>query len=355
MLVENDGAQSSGEELSLHDELARAFQGASEGGAGQEQQSAGAEPAQAAPAPDGGQLRTETGQFAKKPEAGQKSSEQQPQAGAEQVASPAIRPPASWSAAAKSAFAALDPIVQQEVLKREKDIEDGAAQWQTKGERLNRLDTVLAPRRERFQLAGVDEIQAIQALFAAQDLLERDPYSGLAYLARQYGVDLRRFTGGMQAQPGQAPAQQPQLQQLIQAAVQQSLQPFQAELSQQRQHVQQQAQAPYVAQVSAFASDPKNLYFENVRSQMIDLLQAGRASTLEAAYDMACWSDPNIRGLLQKQQATDAEQAARAKADAARRAGGSTVGSPAPGSIPAGSGPAPSLREELSRAWREAS
>jgi hypothetical protein len=264
-----------------------------------------------------------------------------------------IAPPPSWSAAAKADFEGLPEHIQKEVLKREADIERGKAQWDQKASRLNRLDAVLQPRSERFRLSGIDEAHALQALFAAQDYLERDPVGGLSYLARQYGVDPRALAppgGGRQPQPGAQPS--PHL-----AVLAQEVQTLKGALAQQQRRDEQAQRSGHLNQVRAFASDPANLYFENVRERMGALLKAGTAKDLPEAYQQATWADPEIRQVLLRQQETqrraEAQDAARAKAAQARHASGSVIGSPAPGSTPGRAGPAPTLRDELLNAWSQ--
>lgn len=136
-------------------------------------------------APAEGPVRGPDGKFVAKPtEAAQPVN--QPDGSAEPETT--IRPPSSWSATAKAKFATLDPDVQKEVLRREGDIEQGKAQWDQKAEKYNRFETIVGPRREKLALAGLDEFKAVEALFAAQDFLERDPVGGLRYLANQYGL-----------------------------------------------------------------------------------------------------------------------------------------------------------------------
>lgn len=302
------------------------------------------DPAQQTAAQSAERARDEQGRFAKAPDGAQTPPPETNQAGPEALAP--IRPPASWSAAAKADFATLAPHIQKEVLRREGEIEEGLAQRHRQIGRLNRLDEILAPRQERFQLAGLDEVQAVRALFAAQDLLERDPVNALLYLARQSGVDLRQLLGaavGQQPQQAQLP---PEFQQLA-GQVQTLSQSF----AQQQATAQQQQIAPYVQQVEAFFADPKNLYAQNVEEAMMNLFRSGQAKTLQEAYDAACWQRPDIRPHMLKAQADQAAAAARAKANEARQAGGSVIGSPQPGASPLNGGPAPSLRDELVRAW----
>jgi hypothetical protein len=328
-------------EPSLRDEIAAAIEA--------EAPAAETAPAEPPAAPE----RDDHGRFSA-PETTETPSETDPPAGGgEPPTAETVAPPASWSAAAKARFQALDPVIQQEVLKREKDMDAGKAQWDQKGERLNRLETILAPRRERMQLAGLDDARAIEALFAAQDYLERDPAGGLAWLARQYGVDLNRLRQG---QPEQAA--QPPMHPAV-ARLAEQVGAMQGALAEQQRAAEQAQRARADAELQAFRADPSNLYFDNARDDMAALLKTGRAATLKDAYDRAVWANPETRTLViaheEDQRRSAAEQAARERTQAARHAAGSITGPPQPGASPMNAGPAPSLRDELARAFADAS
>lgn len=248
------------------------------------------------------------------------ATEQQPKT--ETVES--IRPPASWSAQAKAKFATLDPEVQREVLRREKEVDAGFRKRADELKRYEPLESVIAPYRSKWAASGVDEATAVKQLLAASDWLEKDPNQAIAYLARQYGVN---FTGQPQAQPAMpGPAHQGQPNPEMEALKQ--------ELSSLKQSMQEREQSTLQSQIEAFANDPANLYFENVRGDMAVLIDSGKAKDLAEAYEMACWMRPDIRPLLQTPQvkadpAKDREKAAKAKA-----AGSSVTGSPSAAGAP---------------------
>ncbi len=279
----------------------------------------------------------------------------EPTGGAEPPQPETIRVPPGLSAATKADFDKLPKHVQQDMVKWQQDLETAKTTWDQKAERYNRLDSLLAPRRERFQIAGIDDVQAVQALLAAQDYLERSPREGIAYLARQYGVDLRGFASGQPAgQPAQAAPPMPEWAQQLFGKVQS----LESVTVQQQQAAQQAARSEVDGQVHAFRSDPKNLYFENVRNDMAALIQSGQARTIQEAYDKAIWASPEIRPLVlrQQQEADQATQraAAQAKANAARHASGSITGSPSPGASPAQrSNPTSTVGDDLRSAWNE--
>jgi hypothetical protein len=224
--------------------------------------------------------------------------------------------------------------------------EDRAAQLK----RFEPLEQILSPRREMLAARGVSDVDFVKTLFAASDWIDRDPVSALRELMRQKGVTLQHL--GVQPQ-----GQQPQAAQLppeVRALAQQ-VQQLQTQLSQRDQAETARRLQSAASEIQAFASDPANIYFANVRDDMTALVQSGRASDLKDAYDKAVWANPETRALLQAEQAKKAEAdrlaAQRQSAAGARRAAGSVVGAPSPGASPAGASTR-SLREELTESFR---
>lgn len=287
------------------------------------------EPNPAQTIPEGpAKARDETGKFAKAPEPVQDA----PQVTTEAPTEP-IRPPAAWSAQAKADFATLAPHIQQEVLKRERDMDKGLQERASKLQRYEPLETILAPHREKWSLAGVTQETALTQLLAASDYLERDPINAIQYLARQYGVNLA------QAQQGQAP--QPQSDPVV-SQLQQQLQGLQSQMQQRETSEQNRAANELQSQIAAFQADPANIYFENVKPQMAALLRDGQAQDLKGAYDQAIWANPETRGLMlaeqQKQAQASVLKAAQDKAKAAGLASGSLNGSASGNAMPASTG-----------------
>lgn len=235
-----------------------------------------------------------------------------------------IRVPASWSAQAKADFAALPPHIQREVSKRESDIDKGFRERAEQLKRYEPLEQVIAPHRQKWSVAGVDEATAVKQLLAASDWLDRNPTEALTHLARQYGVNIASLGQGNSPQPGAGNTGQPQAQP---DPVANEIQALKAEVAALRQGREQETQQTYVSQIEAFAADPANLYFENVKPAMAKLLQSGLVETLPEAYERAIWADPTIRPLLLQQQtakpAVDPNRAVKAKL-----AGASVTGSP---------------------------
>lgn len=310
------------------------------------------QPAQAAQ-PAGEPQRDAQGRFVPKaPETGQPNQQPgaaQPLAAGGPAQAQTTAPPLSWSAPAKAEFAKLSPTIQQEVLKREGEIAQGKLEWEQKAERFNRLDSILAPRRDQIAMAGSDEAGYVQRLFAAEDVLRRTPVDGILYLGQQYGVNWNQL---LQRLSGSPAAQQPQLPPQLQPLMQQ-VQSLTQTVQQQQRATQQSHLDEATRHIAAFGQDPANVYFENVRGDMAKLMANGQATNLKEAYEAACWARSDIRPLMiqaqSQEQQRQAQETAKAKAAAARQASGSVTGSPTPGARAAG--PKQTLDDALSEAW----
>lgn len=341
----------------------------------------------AAPAADpntaaaGAQERDEHGRF--KPKAGQEGAQAAAPAAetapTTETAKPpeegpqteATRIPASLPAAVKAQWGDLKPEVQQAFVKLEETVQTAKAEWGAKGQRLNRYDEILGPHVDKWRMSGLDEFSGVQTLLAAQNILESNPVHGLVHIARSYGVTPQQIAQalGMQmtGQPGSAegqpaPTGAPDFSAALQPFMQR-VQTLEQQLAQQSQASEASEMAKAHAEVETFRSDPKNLYFDNVREDVARRIQSGAAKTLAEAYDQAIWASPEVRPHLLAAQARDAQAAAsaraaedakRAKAAEAARASGSVTGSPTPGAQPLTPGPALPLRDELAANLRNA-
>ncbi len=285
-----------------------------------------------------GRKRGPDGKFlAKETEQAQDNTGPASKDGEEQPSNAVSRVPSSWSPAAKAEFDKLPVPVRQAVAKRELEIEQGLFRKAEELKRYEPLERVIAPHRQKWQVAGIDEATAVNQLLAASDWLEKDPAQAIAYLARQYGVSLQGQAGSPQPSQ-QAPAQtgqaNPEIEQL------------KAQIVQLKQVVEQGQTAPLVNEVEAFFNDPANLYAENVRDEMALILEAGKATTLKEAYIAACYMRADIRPLLTQ----SVDRADTAKTMRAKSAAVSVTGSPASASPVASSG---SIEDDIRAAMQQ--
>lgn len=284
-----------------------------------------AAPESEVPEPEG-RARDESGRFAAK--------ETPPDPTPTEAPSPVRRAPSSWKPAAQEAFLkadrgeALTPeeikLLTAEAERRESDFHRGVSEFKSHSERAKAYDQAVAPYQQHLQSLGVDAPTAISALMRADVILRTsDPATKQQYfrqLAQQYGVDLNQ----------QVPQADPQTQFLM------------SQLNQLRQQqemwhnqFQRQEQSRAQQELSQFATADKP-HFEALRNDMADLLESGKATSLEDAYDKAAWMHPEVRQTLLEQQRGEMQRKAMetAQAQRARSAAVSVKGSsPASGGV----------------------
>lgn len=269
----------------------------------------------------------------------------------QQAAAPAApRAPDSWSPAAKAKFATLPPDVQAEISRREADVHKGFTAQDEQRQFGKSMSEVINPYLPIIRAEGGNPVAAVQDLLQTAYTLRTAPSERkqelFIGLAKQFGVDMN---GVFQRLSGQA---QPQVHPQV-AQMQQQLAQLQQERLMQQQAAQQQEKAQIDQTIESFASDPKNVYFANVKAEMAALLRENRAKDLQEAYDMACWARPDIRPLLLQQQEQQRQADARARATRARAAGSSVSGSPSGSAVaPGATDPNASLRDTIRAAMQ---
>jgi hypothetical protein len=252
--------------------------------------------------------------------------------------------PQSWSATEKAHWDKIPAEVQAVIARREEEAHRGITALGQDAALGKKLKDVITPYLPMIRSEGGDEAGAVrdllQTAYALRTGNAEQKLGMFQHLARQFGVDL-----AVAAQPAQQV--DPQVHQL-QTKIAQLEGRFVSAEQQQHQQVQGQAQTI----VEAFAADPKNEFYEQVKPAMAQLLVGGLAKDIQEAYDMACHAIPDVRSTILTRQTADAEAKraadAKAKADAKRRAAGSISGSPAGTvSTTTTANPNLSLREEL--------
>ncbi|WAL81320.1 hypothetical protein OYT13_15825 [Pandoraea sp. XJJ-1] len=257
--------------------------------------------------------------------------------------------PQSWSAAERAHWEKIPPEAQAVIARREEEAHKGITTLGQDASFGKKLKDVIAPYLPIIRAEGGDEAGAVRDLLQTAYVLRTatpEQKVGLfRQLAGQFGVDLH-------AAAQAAPQVDPEMQALRQELAQVKGHLVSTE-QQQHQHVEGQAQAI----IDAFAADPKNEFYEQVKPYMGQLLVGGLAKDMQEAYEMACHANPNVRSTILSRQTADAEAKraaeAKAKADAKRRAGGSISGSPAsPVTTGTTANPNLSLRDELRANFR---
>lgn len=221
---------------------------------------------------------------------------------------PEIKAPSSWKPEAKAAYIkaergeTLTPqeikILTAEANRRESDFLVGIGEFKTHAQKARQFEQAIAPYQQTLNQLGVDAPTAISKLLQADHTLRySDPVQKAQYfqnLAREYGIDL----GQVQNIPPQDPQTQYLMQQLNE--LRQTQQMWQNS-------IQEQERSKANHELESFASSDKP-HFEAVRNDMADLLETGKAQSLEQAYEMAIWMRPDVRQTLIEQQRIEAQR-----------------------------------------------
>lgn len=267
----------------------------------------------------------------------------QPEAAEPEAPRAPISAPVSWSDEEKAEFGKLPPELQAVVLRRESE-RDRAFNLKTQEiaaekAKYAEIDRLLEPHRQEMRLAGLSDAQGLQRLMAAHEALKTNPARAIQWICNEYGIDLQALTADQ-------PAADPQAQHLTRA-----FQSLAQKVETIEQRAQREAEEATQQRIQAFASDPAHQHFALVRTDMAALLQAGRATDLKDAYEKACWANPEVRAIIQAEQAAElarkAEEERKARLATARKA----AGTPPPRSAGTEAPKPRTLGEELAAQW----
>lgn len=228
----------------------------------------------------------------------------------------ALKAPQSWKPGAREAWAKLPPAVQQEVDRREKEMQAGLRDAAERAKRGDTLHQAVAPFENHIRRQGGDPAQAVQAMLQFRHTLETGTekqraaaiaqafqFAGVSEDALVEAITGQRGQGGGQAQQGPVDPRS------IAAQVRQEL------MQELQQQGQQRSYSKATEELATWSQDKE--FFEDVRPAMEGLIRAGVARGYQDAYDRACWANPDVRSILQQR---DAAKAATSQVEATQRA-----------------------------------
>lgn len=225
----------------------------------------------------------------------------------------------------------------------------------------------LKPFIDRAKQSGQSLAQALNAYTGMEALIKRDPAGGMMHVAQNLGLtqhqaghlflDLAQRLGVLpqagshqQVPPanGHDAPQEPDFNRALAPVLnpfQQRLDTLESYIRQQHEALQGQRLTSSMSAVEKFRSSPEARYYDNVEKDIANLLDRGVVprtgdylTDLKAAYETACWQNPEIRQILIAEQAEQgrvaADAAAKQAAEKARQASRSVTGSPSPGAGP---------------------
>lgn len=229
----------------------------------------------------------------------------------------------------------LPPEVQQEVLRREREIStglQGAAEARRFHEQFNQA---LTPYKAFIDMEGGDPLKAFGDYLKTAAILRsgspQDKAMAFAQATRQYGIDVNLLDQALTAvlqgrpnQPGQPAYRDPRLDDVIQR------------LDRQEQASQAAVNAQASQELQAFRDDPVNEFFADVAQDVADMLEvaanAGRVLSLKDAYDKACMLHPDVSKVIEQRRVAALTEQQQQRVGQARHAASSippTITAPA--------------------------
>ena len=211
----------------------------------------------------------------------------------------ASKAPQSWTPATREKFASLPPDVQQEVMKRETEISRKLGETAQERKVAQEFMQVVSPYQEFFEKQGTNPMAATQELLqTAYHLRTGSPKQKaqiVAQLVKNFDIDFAEFDAALEATFDSKQASIP-------PELDQRLRQVETFAQQQQRQLAEQQQSQTQQLIEKFAKDPKNEFFADVQSDMVALIQAGKATDLQTAYDMAVWANPSTRKVLLQRQ-----------------------------------------------------
>jgi hypothetical protein len=256
------------------------------------------------------------------------------------------RAPQSWKGDAKKIWAELPLNVRQEVIRRERETSRVLQETAEVRQKVDSVQNVLAPHMDRINaMYQGNPMTAINNLLGVERILvSGDPASKVnlvANMIKHFGVDLVSLDRALAGQPVTPEVEQ---QSSIEKLLEQKLAPFQQYIQSQQQREQQQRQLveqEVVHTVESMATDPNFPYFNDVRTDMADIIEMnarrGITVSLEDAYSRAVrMNDETYQASSGRESSQAATQAALQAHQAAQRAKGAAVSVSGSPSMPGG-------------------
>jgi len=256
----------------------------------------------------------------------------------QQIPSPAeadpqfSRAPSTWRNESKAKWNDIDPVIREEIVKREADYGREINKHHTDAAYGRGVQQSLQPYMPMINASGKTPNEVVTSMLDAHyRLANANPQQKAELLlqtASQFGADMSIMQ--QEYNPEQNALQQAMY------PIQQEVQQLRQQISQQSNQAQQFEQTQAISTIDAFdnATDEngnaKFPYFETVRNDMADLIERsesrGQQLSLEEAYESAIWAAPELRQTLLANQQTNSVEANRkevaAKAKAAKKAAG---------------------------------
>lgn len=251
-------------------------------------------------------------------------------------------PPVALSGAIKAKWKDLPADVRAEWKKREDDIHRQMTAQDGDLAVGRRIKEIAQPYEAIIRSEGGTVEGAFKDLLNTSYILRvgspQQKAQAVMEAIRQFNVDLTPYFSGQENQHNPISALQQEIQFLRQNQINPSAIKTQLQEEMERDRI--------MSEIQAFAANPANVHFEEVKSIMGSLIASGKARDLREAYDSAIWSVPSIRAELEAQAEKAKAEKKKAEMAAKKNAAASVSGSHGSAS-PNANAPKKSLEDEL--------
>ena len=194
--------------------------------------------------------------------------------------------PKSYTKEYQDNFKTLSPEWRKYLIEREKQVERGFSDLGNKANAYNWVNDAYNTRQARLAQNGITKAQDYFNLLAQiDDALAKDPTGTIQMLADSYGVKFGDNNASIDSLRGQV------------QNMQQLLNNQQAYLVEQQKHQANQALDDFI-KAKDESGNLKHPYFEDVRQDMIKLIESGLSNSFEDAYGRAIWTNEAVRNKL---------------------------------------------------------
>ena len=267
------------------------------------------------------------------------------------------KPPVGWKPAVREHWDGLPDEVKQEVVRREREIDDRLRETKDERQFAHEVMKTLQPYQAFIKADQVSPMQAIDNMMSTVAMLRTGTADQIAQVlsevTQKYGIGRfgKEFVGKLDAAlSGRVPKPEDEQTNAFRQEIQKELQPikeFQQQLTQRQQQQMQQKEQEAYQYLQNFAQQHE--YFQDVAEDISAILEAaqqrGKQITLEQAYEMACNMNPEIKPLMEKKRQAEAAKSQNEVAQKAKRASVGIRGSaPMDAAQQSGGG---SLRDDL--------
>lgn len=222
-----------------------------------------------------------------------------------------VKPPQSWKAGAKERWATLPPEVQEEVVRREREVTVAVQRNAEAAKFADQFQRTIAPYHAIIAAEGAaNPLVAVQNMFqTATTLRLGTPVQKADLVARLidiYGVDIQTLDNILSGQNAPEIKQQNEFDRRLAerlSPLEQKLAQYEQMIGSQQEQVQNQAKSAVeqFAETHEFVDDP------DIANDMADLLEVaarrGRTLSMEDAYERAVQMHPTISKIVAQRKA----------------------------------------------------